>query len=212
VFEPYFDRVAARATGDAHLVEVRRARRQFQELTGRFEEDEPWFEQRMALFLEWFVLDRPDREGLIPAERFLRDELDALEPGEEELFIGFTATQRSLLRIDSWQRGRIELTDMLGGGAWSIRQNEPMVGLQKGDMLDARIIPFRSELYLGRGLLFHPRIALESIQAALEKAHARGLLCFELIDLFASQRLKFDRYRNIKVDNIYRLPDDWSPQ
>lgn len=211
MFGPYFDRVAARATGDANLVDVRRARRQFQELTGKFEEDEPWFEQRMKLFLEWFVLDRIGRDGLLPAERFLVEESETLEEGEVEIFGGFTATQRSLLRIDRWHSGRIEFTDMLGGGIWSVQQKEPMVGLQKGDLLDARIIPFRGELYLGRGLLFHPRVARESIQEVLEQAHEKGLLCFELVNLLASQRLRFDRYRNVKVNNIYQLPGDWSP-
>jgi len=206
MFEPYFDRVASRAAGESHLVEVRRARREFQELTGKFDEDEPWFDQRMTLFLEWFVLDRPGVDGLIPVERFLVDEVSQLGHTERLAFEGLAATQRTLARLDRWHGGRIEVTDMIGGGAWSVRQNLPMVGLQRGDLLDVRFVPFRGDLYLGRGMVFHPRVARGAIQDLLEAAHQQGELRFDLVNLLAAQRLRFDRYRNIKVRHIYRLP------
>ncbi len=212
MFGPYFDRVAARATADTQMVEVRRARREFQELTGKFEEDEPWFEQRMTLFLEWYVLDRPCGDGLIPVEQFVIKEARHLEDKELEIFEGLTATHRTLVRIDRWQAGRIELTDMIGGGMWSVQQEDPMVGLQKGDFLDLRIVPFRGDLYIGRGLIFHPRVAKDCIQKTLEEAHAKGLLSFDLVNVLASQRLRFDRYRNFKVKHVYRLPEDWRPR
>lgn len=211
MFGPYFDRVAARATGESNLVEVRRARREFQELTGRFEEDEPWFEQRMTLFLEWFVFDRPGRDGLTPIERFLTDAGQELLAEEREIFTELQATQRTLFRLERWHHGRIELRDMLGGGSWSVHQSEPMVGLQRDDLMDARVVPFSGDLHLGHGLIFHPRVAREAIMVALEEAHQKGGLCFELINLLATQRLRFDRYRNVKVRYIYKLPDDWRP-
>jgi len=212
VYGPYFDRVAARATGDTQLVEVRRARREFQELTGKFEEDEPWFEQRMTLFLEWFVLDRPTSDGLTPVERFLLDEAPSLEDEELEIFEGLAATHRSLMRLERWQNGRIDLTDMIGGGSWSVLQEDSMIGLQRGDFLDLRIVPFRGEQYLGRGMLFHPRIASEHIQKVLEVAHASGHLTFDLVNMLASQRIRFDRYRNMKVQHIYRPSPEWSSE
>lgn len=206
MFEPYFDRVATRAAGESHLVEVRRARREFQDLTGKFDEDEPWFDQRMTLFLEWFVLDRPGADGLIPVERFLVEEAPQLSETERFAFEGLAATQRTLVRLDRWQAGRIEVTDMIGGGTWSVRQILPMVGLQRGDLIDLRFIPFRGDLYLGRGMVFHPRVAREAILDLLEAAHRQGGLRFDLVNLLAAQRLRFDRYRNVKVRHIYRLP------
>ncbi len=212
VFGPYFDRVAARATGDELVVEVRRARRQFQDLTGKFEEDEPWFEQRMTLFLEWFVLDRPGPDGLTPAERFIDQERDRLVGDEIEIFDELTATQRSLFRIDRWQGGQIHLTDMIGGGVWSVYQDQPMVGLQRGDLIDSRIVPFKGDLYRGRGMIFHPRVAIEPILRLLSDAHAAGRLSFDLVNLLASLRLRFDRYRHVKVKHVYRFPPDWQPR
>jgi len=137
-----------RVHGEAQLVEVRRARREFQDLTGKFEEDEPWFEQRMTLFLEWYVFDRPGPDGLVPADRFLVEEGGRLDPAEREIFAGLTCTQRSLMRIDRWQVALIEMTDMIGGASWSVRQQEPMEGLQRGDLIDARVVPYRDELQL----------------------------------------------------------------
>ncbi len=212
MFGPYFDRLAARATGEDYVVEVRRARREFQELTGKFEEDEPWFEQRMTLFLEWYILDRPGPPGLTPAERFLLEERDDLKGYEPEIFDGLTATQRSLFRLERWQSGRIELIDMIGGGFWSVHQDQPMVGLQKGDLIDARLIPYRRDLFLGRGMIFHPRVAADQIVVMLQEAHTRGLLAFDLVNLLASLRLRFDRYRNVKVKHVYRIPPNWQPR
>ena len=212
MFGPYFDRIAARSTGEDYVVDVRRARREFQELTGKTEEDESWFEQRMTLFLEWYVLDRPGPTGLTPAQRFLVEEQGELKGHEPEIFEGLTATQRSLYRLDRWHSGRIEFTDMIGGGSWSVYQDQPMVGLQKGDLIDARLVPFRGDLYLGRGLIFHPRVAADHILRMLEEAHGRGLLSFALVDLLASLRLRFDRYRNVKVQHVYRIPPHWQPR
>jgi hypothetical protein len=209
VFGPYFDRIAARATGDEHAVEVRKARREFQDLTGKLEEDQPWFEQRMSLFLEWYVLDRLGPSGLTPAERFLAEEKPHLDEHESEIFEGMTATQRSLFRIDGWDAGRIDLTDMIGGGSWSVHQEQPMIGLMKGDLIDARIVPFRDELFLGRGMVFHPRAAVDQIVELLEAAHAAGKLSFDLVNLLASLRLRFEQYRHVKVRHIYRLSSSW---
>jgi hypothetical protein len=192
-------------------VEVRRARREFQDLTGKFEEDEPWFEQRMTVFLEWYILDREGPDGLTPAERFLLQEGSRLNAKERQIFSEFTSTQRSLFRLDRWHGGRIELTDVVGGGAWSVHQQYPMVGLQKGDLIDHRIVPFESELYLGRGMIFHPRVASDHIYQMLAQAHAAGKLSFELVNLLASIRLRFDRYRHVKVRHVYRLPPGWEP-
>lgn len=193
------------------MVEVRKARREFQDLTGKVEEDDPWFEQRMALFLEWYVLDRPGPDGLTPAERFLVEASDHLDGHEPEIYHGLTSTQRSLFRIDGWDAGRIDLTDMIGGGAWSVYQEQPMIGLQKGDLIDARIVPFRNDLYLGQAMVFHPRIASEHIVNMLEVAHASGGLTFDLVNLLASLRLRFEQYRNVKVRHVYRLPPGWQP-
>lgn len=211
MYGPYFDRVAARATNETHLVDVRRARRQFQDLTGKVEEDEPWFEERMALFVEWYILDRKDKDGLNPAERFLIDELKELNAKEIEIYEGLTSTHRSLFRIDSLSSEKVGMTDMIGGGLWSVVQKEPIAGIQKGDLVDVRIIPFLGELYLSRGMIFHPRVANENILKMLEDAHTRGILCFQLVDLLASLRLRFDRYRNVKVKHVYRLLPQWDP-
>ena len=86
-----------------------------------------------------------------------------------------------------------------------------MIGLQRGDLIDQRIVPFKGELYLGRGMIFHPRVASELIIQLLADAHAAGRLSFDLVNLLASFRLRFDRYRNVKVRHIYRLPPTWQP-
>jgi hypothetical protein len=209
VFGPYFERVAARATAERNLVEVRRARREFQELTGRFEEDEPWFEQRMTLFLEWYVLDREGPTGLTPAEQFMVEEHAQLGDEERDVFAGFCATHRTLVRIERWQEARLGVTDMIGGAVWSVHQGDAMVGLQKGDLLDVRLVPFRGLLHFGQGVIFHPRAAAETIQEILAEAHGRGLLSVDLLNLLAEQRLRFERQRNVKVRLVYRLPPDW---
>jgi hypothetical protein len=85
-----------------------------------------------------------------------------------------------------------------------------MSGLQQGDFLDVRVVPFRGDLVLGRGMIYHPKAAHDSIQAMLEAAHAQGRLTFDLVNLLASQRLRYERYRNIKIQHIYRVPEAWS--
>jgi hypothetical protein len=212
VYDPHFERLVTFAVDGEKLVESLRARREFQELAGKFEEDEPWFEQRMTLFLEWFVLDRRGRDGLTPAERFIVEKVDEIHEADREIFEGLIATQRTLARIERLDKRarRIELLDMIGGCTWSVLHEDHMAGLLRGDFLDVRIVPFRGELMLGRGIIFHPRAAQESIQAVLEAAHATGHLTFDLVDLLASQRLRFERYRNIKVQHIYRVPETWS--
>lgn len=212
MWEPHFERLATFATGGEHLVESRRARREFQELAGKFEEDEPWFEQRMTLFLEWYVLDRRGRDGLTPAERFLAERRAEIHEADLEVFEGLAATQRTLVRIERLdaRSRRFALLDVIGGCTWSVLYEDHLAGLLRGDFLDVRIVPFRGELVLGRGLIFHPRAAQAAIQAVLEAAHATGRLTFDLVHLFASQRLRYEHYRNIKIQHIYRVPETWS--
>ncbi|MDD5309758.1 MAG: hypothetical protein PHU25_20770, partial [Deltaproteobacteria bacterium] len=138
MYVDHLERIQAAATRDG-LDEVKRAREEFHELTGPFEDGEPWFELRMTMFLDWYLLDRRGGDDLTPAERFLDETWNDLKPQERAEFESLTVTLRSVFRVEDQRGDQLTLTDLAGGGRWVARCTIPTVGLARENIFDSRL-------------------------------------------------------------------------
>ena len=75
---------------------------------GKFEDGEPWFELRMTMFLDWYLLSRVGPEGMTPVERYLTHFGHALSKEEHEQMVHLTTTMRSVFSL-------------VNGAHWSIK-------------------------------------------------------------------------------------------
>jgi len=210
VIQPYLDRVIAWATGPERQEEILRAKEQFRQATGEFHEDDRSFEPRMAAFLEYYLFDRPlENEGVPPVQAFLdanRAEISAEDlPRFEALAQGLHAIFE--VRKLGTKHG-LRIREVLGGQDYEIYERRELIGLNKGEVLDARIVRWDDESWVFTGaFLYHP---VEARKAVLKEAKRRKKQQPDVSALhfaweLARLALKMERYRNVAVEHIYKF-------
>jgi hypothetical protein len=206
-YEPRVERIRQHTQHDG-LSDMRLAREEFHRLTGEFDEGEPWFELRMTMFHDWYLLDRMGSTGRTPAEVFVLERGPTLDPAERLQHLHLTVTLRSTFRLSKIQGDQLSLEDMVLGGHWLVTWTLPTVGLLKDDILDARIVLVNGTPTTGRGAVLHPREAQDSIQRIVDRAVASRMPPRAVVDHLDKMRLKLDRYSNVKIKHVYQYPDD----
>lgn len=207
-YEDYFERIEAEAAKDG-LDDLRLAREEFHNLTGKFEDGEPWFEQRMTMFLDWYLLDRQGRDGMTPVERLLTFRGGDLSDKERNEMAHFIVSMRSLFRILDSRNNMLKLEDLVRGGIWEARPTITAVGLNKGDVLGARLIFFEGlPTLIAKSVVLHQPEAHEAIFGIIARAKAERYPDADLVSHLDKMRLKLDRYSNVRIQHVYRYPGD----
>jgi hypothetical protein len=206
VHQPHLDRVTKWATGPDRQAELLAARADYFARTGEVREDERSFEARMATFLEWYLFDRPLTGGTTPVAAFLQAHAAELSEAERAIHRGLLRTLRAVFEVRKMTDGSgLDIVEPLSGTRYEVYERRGLVGIQKGDLIDARIVPFEGRLLFSGAFLYHPREARKAVLAEarrrrkVDPAASPEQFAFEL----AGKALKLERYRNIAVRHIY---------
>ena len=198
------ERLAERYSAGENKIEAMRAREEYFERAGKvFDDDAELFENRMAAFLEWYVLERPFRGGLAPVVHVLDD--DQTLPVEERRTIALlAASHRSLFELHEVDERIMDLEDVLGGARFLVTERRHTIGFNRGDLFEARVISDGTSVIFGKTFIFHPvdarDVALAAVDSALERGVARDEILFDL----ARRHVRWHRFGHIGAAKIYR--------
>jgi hypothetical protein len=200
------DSVGARYGTGPFEDEIRSARQQFDELRGRVFDDDELYQQHMALFLEWYVLERPLLEAGRPP---LREALarGSVSADEEALARALARSHRSLFEVVRIRDADLRLYDLIGDSFWLVPLSRPVVGVVRGEVFEARLHAWEGVVRLGSQLFYHPRAAHDLIHQLVRGRAATDRLDASLVFDVAEMRLRYSRFRNIAIDRIYRERD-----
>jgi hypothetical protein len=203
-YQPYFDELVKWATPEPRQSELLEARKAFFALTGEVFDDDKQLEMRMASFLEHYVLDRvsPHR-GKTPALEYF-EKLSA-EGGNAEPFRGFTQTVHGLFEVRKLKPGLVRLRELFTGDDHDVTERRVLAGMKKGDILEARLIPFAGAHWFSSAFCYHPPGAFKSIWKEVKRRRKQepNRPRIELVYDCARRSLKADRYRQIAIEKIY---------
>jgi hypothetical protein len=206
------DGLIAQATRDAD--DVRNAREEYGERTGRVHNDHELYAERSDAFVEWYVLDRvaPGSGGRAPIALALAEshstntDTNAAPTGLREL----RAAHHGLFRILSLRPGGLLLEDLVSGARFDVDERRRLVGMEPGDLFDTRLYPDPEAPYrvvLGRTALFHPREAAPAIERHIAAAQARSEPRFDTLARLLRLRLRALSYRHVSPARIYAWED-----
>jgi hypothetical protein len=190
------------------ISEFRVAKEAFHTATGKFEDGEAWYELRMKMFMDWFLLDRKGRNGITPLETYLLMLGNDLSTDVFEQMVHLTTTLRAAFRIECIKGHTLLLDDIISGGEWEVEATSPIAGLERGDLIDARIAYFGGRPIMCPGTVLHPREAREHVLNIVARAKAEGMPARETVDHLDKMRLKLDKYSNVRIQHIYQYPGD----
>ncbi|MGQ0505285.1 MAG: hypothetical protein ACT4TC_08180 [Myxococcaceae bacterium] len=204
-YQTHLDQLIAYATAESRKPELIAAKAEYFGLTGEVFEDDKVFEMRMASFLDYYLYDRiSPATGKTPAQEFAELNRDTPPPAGPT-FKGFTETVHGLFEVRKIGQGYVRMRELFSGKDYDVTERRQIAGLEKGDLLEARLIPFDGHLWFSSGFCYHPKEVRDAIRKEVKRRkknepnrHPRDFT-FEC----AKMALKTERYRQIAVEKIY---------
>lgn len=205
-YQPYLDQLIAWASSEPRKPDLLLAKGDYFKLTGEVFEDDKAFEARMASFLDWYLFDRPNpANSKTPAQEFFEAQQQHSSVEQANAFRSFTETLHGLFEVRKLGKGVVRMREVFSGKDHDVTERRQLAGLEKGDILEARLVPFGGHLVFSPAFCFHPRQVTKLIwkEVKRRKKKAPELPAKDLIWDCARRAIKAERYRQIAVEKIY---------
>ncbi len=209
MYQKYLEPIIEDFTTGEYYREVYNAKQEYFEKAGIVYEDDPEFEQRMCIFMDWYLFDR-DLPGvdLPPIKYFFRKNKDRFSSEELEIYRDFCSTIHSLFRLKrfSLRRRGLVIVDLFSSKTHMLHEADIQKGFAPGDIFEARIMPFQGAYEFSRGFCFHPSevesfILKEIKKVRFQDKHRQTKLILQL----AAMKLKHARFPHIDIRHIYKF-------
>lgn len=207
MYQKYLEPIIEEFTTGEYYREVFTAKQEYFEKAGVVYEDDGDFEQRMNIFMDWYLFER-DLPGvdLPPVKYYFRKNKEKFTSEELNIYKDFTNTIHSifLLRRFTFTKGGIVVQDLFSNKKYTVVDSEMNSGFSKGDIFEARIIPFKGKYEFSKGFCFHPIEMRSFILSEIKKVrfHDKARQT-KLILQLAAMKLKHSRFNHIDVKHIY---------
>lgn len=205
------EKLLAWATADARKEELLAARRDHFERYGEPHEEDKSFETRMNGMLDNYLYDfRPPGSVETTIEMFMHAAANELTTEELAMYRVLAKNIHGLFEVRKVKPAEeIRLRDVFSGGEYDVTERRHLIGLEKGDILEARLLPFDGQLYFSGAFLYHPPEVRKQILAEVKKMKkdaAKGGPEMDVrvfVALLSRMAFKLERYRNVKVESLY---------
>jgi hypothetical protein len=208
------EKLLAWATSDARKEELLAARRIHFDLHGEPHEEDKSFETRMNGMLDFYLYDfRPPGSTETTIEIFMREMGPHLTTDDLATYRLLSKSIHGLFEVKKMKSGEVRLRDVFSDVVHDVTERRQMIGLEKGDILEARLLPYESRLFFSGAFLYHPqevrKIVLGEVKR-LRKEAGKGVLpdVERFIATLSRMAFKLERYRNVKVESLYDFRAD----
>jgi hypothetical protein len=197
------------ATAEPRTEDLLAARRAHFEQYGEPHEEDRTFEVRQNGALDAYLYDWCSPSSGSTLERFVASEGGALSPEELGAFRDLEKNVHGLFEVRKIKDGVVRLRDVFAGGDHDVTERRQVAGLAKGDLLEARLLPFQGALYFSGAFLYHPPEARKAILAEVKRLRKEGARSGAAPDvgaflgLLSRMAFKLERYRNVRFEQIY---------
>ena len=168
---PAYDNLVDFASRGNFEAELHLAKAEFIQRTGDLFESDPAFEHRMAVFLEWYMLDRKVTiaSNATPAKLYIEHVTPELTTQQINRLRPLTRTMLSLFEFKKKRDDAITATDLLTNAKYSLSLPQTPPGMEIGDIVEGRVFAHDDVHYLSENLTFVPRVARKTIIKAAKR-------------------------------------------
>ncbi len=203
------ERLLSWATAEPRKGDLLVARKEHFAACGEPHEEDRSYEIRVNRMLDHYLYDfRPAAGAGTTLERFIEAEAASLGQDELQSFRDLAGNVHALFEVKKLGAAFVRLRDVFTGADHEVTERRQVAGLDKGDLLEARLLPYDGALYFSGAFLYHPREARKAILAEvkrLRKAAGKGAQpdVKGFLAALAQMALKLERYRNVRLESIY---------
>lgn len=205
MYQKYLDPVIETFTTGEYYKEVFDAKQEYFERAGVIYEDDAEYENRMCTFMDWYLFDRDlPTIDLPPIKYYFRKSKEAFTSEELNVYKDFCNTIHSIFYLSKVSDGKIQVRDLFSKKSYDVHAEDIVKGFVKGDIFEARLIPFKGAYEFSKGFCFHPvemeKFILGEIKKVRYQERSRQT---KLILQLAAMKLKHARYQHINIKHIY---------
>jgi hypothetical protein len=176
---------------------------------GEPHEEDQSFERRVNGMLDFYLFEwRPAPRAPTTLERFIEDQRTELAATDLAILLGLQAQRPGLFEVRQLEPGTVHLRDVFSGERLTVSERRQVAGLEKGDLLEARLLPYEGKLVFSGAFLYHPREARPLILARiklLKRLAGKGGRPDQatFMAILSRMAFKLERYRNVRLESIY---------
>jgi hypothetical protein len=203
------ERLLSWASADPQDPLLLAARQRHFERYGEPHEEDSSYERRMNGMLDYYVYEwRPAPTAPTMLERFIAEEGSALAPGDQVTLGALVAQRRGLFEVKRLRPGVVRVTDVFTGEVLEVAERRQVACLEKGDLLEARLLPYEGKLVFSGAFLYHPREARKMILAEVKRLKKAAGQAGKpdpgpFLATLSRMAFKLERYRNVRLEAIY---------
>jgi len=208
MFQAHYEEITRFAAEGEFANELQTAKLEYIARTGEMFETDPSFERRIAAFLEWYVLDRPisKQPQVTPAEVFCGTVALSREIIDQRRFRSLTCTRLSLFEFQRVRGDSMQVIDLISDEKLDVFERRTVAGLDKGDLIEGRLVPFDGQLYMSEVYYCHPRLVRGAIQKAVKRLRrddADRAARIDIVHRVAYFANRSERYKHVHPKKIF---------
>jgi hypothetical protein len=196
IVNEHLDKVLSLYTQGEFFSDLKEAKEKYFSLTGKLDEDKDEFESRMNSFNDWYIFQYRQKDGSKVIEDYIRNnQLD------EELSQALLNVNHSLFEFTKTNfRKQIILSDILHDEKIVLKKEHPLISLVEGDIFTGRIINYKGESFLLRGVCILPQGVKSILKKQSKKVRKMNSFEEELKYLLQLEALKTKAMHYAHID------------
>jgi hypothetical protein len=149
----HLDKVLSLYTQGPHFNGLKEAKEKYFSLTGKLDEDKDEFESRMNSFNDWYIFQYRPKDNSKVIEDYIRSHQLDTELSQALLNVNHSLFEFSKINF----RKQVVLKDILHDEKITLMKNHPIISLMQGDVFTGRVIKYKGDHYLLRGVCILPQ-------------------------------------------------------
>ena len=186
------------------LKEIVKAKKEYFGKTGKINETDKDFSNRMNAFLLWFTFDWRCKENLSTPFEIYKQFLLKKELNDEfSMLEGYENHIHSLFELQKTTKGKTQIRDIYSNKKYQISDTDFLIGCLKGALFETRIFQVGESYHFSNYYIPHPLEVKKNIKKRNKQIRKTGESIKPFIFQLHSYHTKWERYRNISIKSIY---------
>ncbi len=137
--------------------QIMQAKKEYQKTTGEIYEDDKSYNTRMALFLEWYLLDNymPGTKNTI-LENIIEDKQPTWDQSHLAACQNITNNIQALFEIKKVRDNSVTVLDLFSDEKYLVEEEDSKQVFRKKDIFQGRIVPHQDKWNITGYFCFHP--------------------------------------------------------